>query len=321
MTIKEPLFWYKKPSFLNYLLSPLGWFYAMGGSVLALFTKQKRVSCPVICIGNLVVGGTGKTPTALKLAVELQKNGHQVHFLTRGYGGKLKGPIKVNPNFHKPEDVGDEALLLGQVAPTWKGADRVKTAQRAVEAGATILIMDDGFQNHSLHKDLSLVVVDGSRGFGNGFIIPAGPLREPLSQGLNRADGIILIGDMDWKFDKPVYQARLRPTESSLSTLSPKPYIAFCGIGNPNKFFKTLEDCHVNLVEKITFPDHHPFTDGDICNLKNLAQRRKLGLITTRKDWIRLPFHFQEMVTVIDVELEFEDEGLFHTLLSKIETL
>ena len=191
--MRTPDFWYQPPGFLSSLLWPLGWLYGKIGKIIFRLKTQKRFQVPVISVGNIVSGGAGKTPTAIALLHLLESQGFKVHFVTRGYGGQEQGPLAVDPTFHKPSDVGDEALLLAQHAPTWVAKKRACGVEKAIENGAQLIILDDGHQTTGVYKDVSFVVIDQLQGFGNGCVIPAGPLRESLSEGLKRADGVIEI--------------------------------------------------------------------------------------------------------------------------------
>ena len=335
MTLKDPRFWYESsPSLLARGLRPFSWIFQAFGQCQSLWITPKEVPCPLICVGNLTVGGAGKTPTVLKIADILRSQKKSVHFLTRGYGGRLKEPVQVSLDHHTHEDVGDEALLLAQAAPTWVSADRYEGAKRAYESGASLIIMDDGFQNPSLTKNLNLVVVDSLRGVGNGLVLPAGPLRETLYKGLDRAQGVILIGSQKQAheslkfFDNylsqlPILKAQLRPTEASLEKFKNnghRLYTAFCGIGNPEKFFTTLREISLNVLQTFSFPDHYPYTVQDIRSLVEKAQDAQSRLVTTRKDWVRLPLEYRSQVDVLDITLEFEDEASIASLIKTIET-
>lgn len=285
------------------LLAPLGALYGLATRLRFAYAKPWRAPVPVVCVGNLVMGGAGKTPVALDLARRLDG----VHILTRGYGGTEKGPLRVDPAVHTAVQVGDEALLLAEAAPTWVGGDRVASAKTAVAAGAKVLLMDDGFQNPGLTKDLSLLVVDGAYGFGNGRVFPAGPLREAPARGLARAGAVVLIGGNATGLDfggLPVLKARLVPGPEAADLMG-KPLVAFAGLGRPEKFFATLEGLGCNLAAERAFPDHHPYTEAD---LESLAATG-LTLVTTAKDRVRLPPAFRDRVAVLTVTLAWEDEA------------
>src|SRR5690242_5245426 len=237
-----PEFWAHR-GLLSTVLEPAAWVYGQAAAARQRWTTPWRAPVPVICVGNLVAGGAGKTPVALSLAQRLAKRGRRVHILSRGYGGRSPGPLAVDPARHTAADVGDEPLLLAEVAPTWVARDRVAGAKAAIAAGAELLLLDDGFQNPTFAKDLSLVVVDGGYGLGNGRVLPAGPLREPLPRGLARADAIVLMGEdsagvAPITAEKPLCRARLVPENPG--EVAGRTVVAFAGIGRPEKFFATV---------------------------------------------------------------------------------
>lgn len=321
--MKLPGFWSSR-GFPASLLVPLGCGYALGGWIRRLVVRPERISVPVICVGNLVAGGVGKTPVALALADFLRESGHVPHFLTRGYGGNETGPIKVVPLRHSAVDVGDEALLLAGVAPCWVSRDRVRGAHAAVKDGADILIMDDGFQNPSLYKDLSLVVVDGKSGFGNGYLIPAGPLRESIVGGMARADAMIIMGeDLSgaevYADDLPVLRASLVPDATMLAVLRAHRVIAFAGIGRPEKFFAMLRTHGITVEETYSFADHYPYRESDMTALIEAAERRNSVLITTEKDKVRLPEKFRSRIQSIAVSVSWENQAAVRDLLERIQ--
>lgn len=323
--MRAPAFWSPGHYWLPTLLSPLSTLYGLAGRLRRATTTPVRPPVPVICLGNITVGGAGKTPATLAVARHLKAHGRHPHILTRGYGGSAKGPLRVDPN-HDAREVGDEAVLLARIAPTWVGADRVDTARFAVAAGADVLVMDDGFQNPDLHQDLSFLVVDGGFGLGNGRILPAGPLRESPADALARTTAVIYIVDPGGDaggppppgIDRvPVFPARLEPTPEA-AVFVDHPVIAFAGIGRPAKFFNTLRAVGIRLVESYSFPDHHVFTADDMMTLIDSAVSRDAKLVTTEKDAVRLPPEAREMVEVLRVSLQFDDNQALDTLLSPI---
>jgi tetraacyldisaccharide 4'-kinase len=291
--MRAPGFWWRTPPSLTArLLSPLGWIY--GGIARRRMEKPgERASIPVICIGNPVAGGAGKTPAAIEVARLLVIAGKKPVFLTRGYGGREQGPLSVDPAQHAAADVGDEPLLLVRTAPCVVARDRVAGARLAATLG-DVIVMDDGFQNPSLRKSLSFLVVDYEAGIGNGLCIPAGPLRAPLEPQLQRADAVILVGDGDagnWLAARkrpPVLRARLVPDTKSTGDLKGKRVLAFAGIGRPQKFAGTLKGLGADVVRLAGFPDHHAFTAIEARDLIEEARRGKLLLVTTEKDKARL---------------------------------
>jgi tetraacyldisaccharide 4'-kinase len=259
-------------------------------------------------VGNLTVGGSGKTPVAIAIAHMLQERGAPPAFVSRGYGRKGASPLMVDIQSNDASAVGDEALLLARVAPTIVSRDRATGARIAEAQGASVIIMDDGHQNFSLKKDLSLVVVDGECGFGNGRIVPAGPLRESVRQGLRRADAVILMGDGDPALSGlagPVLRACL----SGTTRFDRERVVAFAGIGRPEKFFATLREAGAALVETHAFDDHHVYSAAAIANLKSCAAQANAVLITTEKDFVRLGPKEREGIEVLPVHAVFEDES------------
>lgn len=302
------------------LLQPLAWCYAAAGSARRHLTRAQHAPVPVICVGNLVAGGAGKTPVALSLARRLQQRGLNPHFLSRGYGGALAGPLRVDPSRHGAADVGDEPLLLAAAATTWISRDRVAGACAASAAGAGLLIMDDGFQNPSIAKDLALLVIDGGYGFGNRHVMPAGPLREPIAAGLARADAVILVGEDTSNAASalgktPVLRARLRPTSGE--SWRDRPVLAFAGIGRPGKFFATLEEMGARLVGRRGFPDHHPYAEAELRALARDAEAAGAQLVTTEKDAARLTPEWRDRVAVVPIEIDWQDEAALDALLTR----
>ena len=283
----------------------------------------QQVAAPVICIGNVTIGGSGKTPVALDFAKRLKLMGMNPHFLTRGYGGRLLGPAKVELDYHTSADVGDEALLLTRVAPTWIGTDRSATAIMALKAGANVLIMDDGFQNVSLVKDLSLLVFDGGVGKGNNHLLPAGPLREPLKNALGRADGLILFGEDKTSLlsslpnSMPKFVATARPTLDKME-LKGHRFLAFAGIGRPQKFFDTLEESGAILAETKVFADHHPYSASEIRSLNERAAILQATLITTEKDAVRLQPNEKIGINILTISIHWDDADAIEALLMSL---
>lgn len=305
---KPPAFWYQQPGWQSSLLSPLSKSYtAMSAKRQAQITPWKA-PVPVICIGNFVIGGAGKTPLTQGLVPLL----HGAHILSRGYGRDKKMALRVDPQSHTYKDVGDEPLLLAQFAPTWVGPDRPTLARLATQHEAKYLFLDDGFQNPSLHKDLNLVVVDSHSVFGNEHVFPAGPLREPLDIGLERADALVLVGrDNPELMDRfrgkiPVTTARVVPNYKDILALHHQNIVAFAGLARPQKFFNMLDVEGLRVDVCVPFPDHHSYTPGDLKKLLNLAKRHKATLVTTQKDLVRLPMDFREHVQVINISVSLD---------------
>lgn len=316
MFFLAPKFWQHK-NMLSRALRPIAWVYEYTSLWYAKRVKTQKVSVPVICVGNLVMGGAGKTPTVLALVDMLKQMDHTPHILSRGYGAVIKDSIRVDAQKHNYLQVGDEALLLAEKAPTWAGQDRVLSAKLAISHGASVIIMDDGLQNNSLHKDLSLLVIDTLQGFGNGFVFPAGPLRESPQRGVRKTNLTIAIGNKT--LPKGIPQAT-RAYITAVDKVDPKPVIAFAGLGYPEKFNRTLQDYGFEVKRFIPFPDHHPYTIPEMERLLKMAARRKIDLITTAKDFLRIPEYFKKKVSVLNVNLKFEEPEKIQALItSKIQ--
>jgi tetraacyldisaccharide 4'-kinase len=294
--LTAPDFWWRPNRPAAWLLVPAA--LAYGAVARARLERNgERASLPVICVGNFITGGAGKTPVAMAVAELMIEQNMQSAFLTRGYGGRLRGPLLVDPKVHTAADVGDEPLLLAAVAPTMVSANRPDGAKALADAEVEtdLIIMDDGFQNPSLHKDVSLVVVDAGRGVGNGRVFPAGPLRAPLHSQLRKADAVILVGEGEAgavlvrtaaRAGVPVIRAEYRPVRKR--GFKNKPYLAFAGIAAPQKFYDTLGRAGANVEMTMEFPDHHLFTDDDCEAVIKLADDNGLTPITTVKDQVRL---------------------------------
>ena len=296
MLLEAPSFWYRPRGGLASALAPLGTLYGRLAEAKFARATPYRSRLPVICIGNFTVGGGGKTPTAIAIASLLAGLGARPCFLTRGYGGKSKGPVLVREG-QSAAEVGDEPLLLAEAAPTMISADRAAGARTIEATDASVIVMDDGFQNPGLAKDLSLIVVDASSGLGNGLVMPAGPLRAPLGPQIDRADALMVIGSggqaapLEQSFTaqgKPVLRARIVPRQDR-RWLSVLPVIAFAGIASPEKFYATLGANGARVIAKRSFGDHHRYTSRQAAALLKEAEERKAMLVTTEKDWVRLP--------------------------------
>lgn len=305
---------------LRALLTPVSWAYAWIAANRMRATTPKHAPIPVICVGNLTVGGAGKTPVARALRAKL---GASAHTLSRGYGGRVAGPLRVTPDMGAAE-VGDEPLLHARDGAAWIARDRFAGAMAAAQAGAHAIVMDDGFQNPGLAKDLSVVVVDPAYGVGNRQVFPAGPLRERLSDGLRRADALILLHNtqpsvdraFDWlsDFQRPILTAKLEP-----AGIAPEgKLVAFAGLARPEKFFDTLASMGADVAEAVPFPDHHAFTPQDIHLLDGLAKEHGARLIATEKDAVRLPADVRARVAVLPVAARFDDERQLDALLAPV---
>jgi tetraacyldisaccharide 4'-kinase len=315
--MRTPSFWHKEPGVISTLLRPFGWLYGWGGKALSSFAKPHHFSVPIISVGNIVSGGSGKTPTAIALALLLHEKGINVHIVSRGYGGSLKGPLRVEPSLHNYQQVGDESLLLAHKSPTWVAKNRPLGVQAAIDQGAEMIILDDGHQTRSLYKDISFVVVDKTQGFGNGQVIPAGPLRESLREGFKRTDAFIGIGGIEIELGRQTFNAM-----PVFQPLKVGRVVAFCGLGFPQKFYNSLKKEGIDMIAKKSFPDHYVYQDKDLQKLLNLANEHQAELITTRKDWVKLPMDWQDRVNVLDIKIQFEDpQGIYKFIKSRIKGL
>jgi len=319
--MRAPEFW-REDGPLPRLLSPLSLVWGWAAERRQVDSEPFHASVPVVCVGNIVAGGSGKTPVVLALVKWFRDHDRQAHVLTRGYGGTEMGPRAVDLVRHDAARVGDEALLLAVEATTWVARCRPDGAVAAQETGAQVLIMDDGFQSPSLAKDLSLVVVDGGYGFGNGRVMPAGPCRERIAAGLARADAVVLVGEDTVGVtrclgDLPILRARLVPGPEA-AQLAGRKVIGFAGIGRPDKFFATLREVGAIINETVAFPDHHPYGKAEIEELIAAAQAANAVLVTTAKDAVRVPAALRDRLTVLPVMLAWDDEALLATILGKV---
>ena len=318
--MRTPAFWYQPAGALAGLLAPVGALYGLGGALRMWRTTPHHAGVPVLCVGNLVAGGAGKTPVAVSILQALRARGVAAHALTRGHGGAERGPLAVDPARHGAADVGDEALLLAGHAPTWVARDRAAGALAAVAAGARAVVMDDGFQNPALAKDLSLLVVDGATGFGNGRLVPAGPLREPVARGLARADAVVVMGEdragvAARVAPRPVLRARVEAEDGSLAG---RRVLAFAGIGRPEKFFATLRALGAEVAEAHAFADHHPYREDEVRRLLDRAAALAAEPVTTAKDAFRLPAAQRDRVRVLPVRAVWDDPAALDALLDRL---
>lgn len=324
--MREPGFWYRPRSPKSHLLSPLG---ALYGAITArrMARKGSDAGIPVICVGNYHVGGAGKTPTVLALTRLLRDLGETPVVLSRGYGGHLRGPVMVDRARHTAADVGDEPLMMVRDVPVAVAHDRLDGVALAKSQAATVILMDDGFQNPRLLKDASLIVIDSERGLGNSKVFPAGPLRAPLKAQLARTDALVLIGDGHAADDvaaellrrgKPALRARLKPDAASIVQLHGKKVFAFAGIGDPERFFRSLRASGVEVARTRPFADHHMFSPPELAALAADAQREQLMLVTTEKDLARLrgTKGVPEDIVPFAVQLEFDDPAKLKQLIS-----
>jgi len=326
--MREPAFWWQPGR--GGLLRPLAAIY---GAVAAwrMNSPGRSVGVPVICLGNLTVGGAGKTPAALAVAQLLHAAHERPFFLSRGYGGSLRGPLRVNAALHHAADVGDEPLLLTKLAPTIVARDRPAGAKLAQFTGASVIVMDDGFQNPSLAKDLAIVLVDGRRGIGNGHVVPAGPLRAPLGVQLEQAHALVVVGPPDGaaavvdrarRREIAIFHARLEPDRGVIAAIGQRKVLAFAGIGNPEKLFATLTEAGIAVAGRAAFPDHHLYTAAQAQDLVARAQAANLLLVTTEKDLARVSGNAQlaDLVarsSALPVRLVIEEADQFRRMVLK----
>lgn len=324
--MRAPSFW-RRDGICARMLAPLGRLYALAGEIRFAWVHACPPPVPVLCVGNLVAGGAGKTPVALALGRRLMDRGVAVHFLIRGYGGTEAGPLRVDAARHRAADVGDEALLLAELAPTWVARNRRDGCYAAAADGAGVVVMDDGFQNPALLKTVSVVVVDGRRGFGNGRPMPAGPLRELVAVGIERADAMIMIGDDEEGAGERVaglvgkhfrmLRADVRPGPEA-ADLAGRRMVAFAGIADPDKFFETLRAIGCHLMATRSFPDHHPYGAREVIALRELAVGLDAGLITTEKDIQRMTPEVRAGIEVLTIDLEWRDEDAVDAMLGPL---
>ncbi|WP_019222268.1 tetraacyldisaccharide 4'-kinase [Bartonella rattaustraliani] len=330
MRISTPHFWWKNKSFLRTLLTPIACGYGYFSQRFML-RKPPVIDLPVLCIGNFTCGGAGKTPVVIAFAQAAKELGFMPGIVSRGYGGAIKGVHLVNKKHDNAHNVGDEALLLAQHAFVAISIDRHAAAQRLQQEGCNLILMDDGFQSRRLYMDYALLVVDAMRGFGNGAVFPAGPLRVPLKTQLSFTDSILLIGSPS-AHDKirslatppapPLYHARLQPLASH--EVAGKSFLAFAGIGNPDKFFKSIKELSGHVAQAYSYPDHYFFSDTDLKDLAQKAKMQNLWLATTAKDYARIQANCEQKnlknLIVFDVKVDFAQKDFCHILLEEVMT-
>lgn len=315
--MKTPKHWQSKNILALILFLP-SCLYAFATWLRIKTTTPKKVKVPVICIGNLTAGGSGKTPVSVSIAKILKQAGKKPYFISRGYGGNLSD-VEVDTNLHSPIEVGDEPLLLAKEAPVIVNHKRYEGAKRAINDGAEVIIMDDGFQNPALHKDKSFLVIDGNVGLGNMFPIPAGPMREFYSQGKKRADAVIILGkdktSVADKFnDLPIFYGEVVPQTPKTEN---KNVVAFAGIGRPQKFYDSLQNCGFNIVKAFDFPDHYLYKSDDIKKIVELADDLGAEIFTTSKDFVKVPALYKNKINVLEISIKWQDEKKLSEFINK----
>ena len=321
--LKAPKFWYnKKNTFLSQVLYPLSLIFRLGTKIRIITSKTKKATLPIICIGNIVVGGAGKTPVSLKIGKILIKAGYKPHFISKGYAGIIKSSTLVE-NWHSPQSVGDESILLAEIAPTWIGQDRNESATLAASSGSDCLIMDDGFQNPTIHKDYSITVINASQEFGNRKVMPSGPLRESIKRGFSRTNLFIIIGETTEFLQKnipdhiPTIKAKFAINKNNKIFKGQK-ITAFAGIAYPEKFFNSLTEQGAIIVKEVTYPDHHIYDENDLLSLAEIANKTKSILVSTQKDFVRIPKSYRSLVNTLEGEIIFDNEDLIKEILSNV---
>ena len=322
----QPDFWFRERSLASTLLLPLSALWWLGHKLSVRHSVRRTVGVPVVSVGNLSIGGTGKTPLTIALAQELKHNGHIPHIVARGYGGSLIGPVRVDSKEHRVKDVGDEPLLLSAFAPTWVAKNRFLGAAEAQKNGATAVIMDDGHQNRHLEPDCAIIVADSTEGFGNQRMVPAGPLREPIRSGLARAKCVVSVGteekcssfeeSFETRHGLPLIRGILRPLSSGLD-LNGANVIGFAGIGNPEKFRKTLVQLGTRLVKFFPLSDHQVPSEMLLSRIEQAAKEHNAMLVTTEKDAVRLDSKWKAKVLTVPVRLKIDTWGRLHQCLEE----
>ena len=326
MPIKTPHFW-TELSWQSVILFPVSYIWRFGHYAQQKILNTKETEIPVICVGNLTVGGSGKTPVVITLCRFLSGIGKSTSILTRGFGGKEKGPIFVSTNLHQSLDVGDEPLMMAHSLDVCVSRNRPLGANHILDKKKyDCIVMDDGLQNPTLKKDLNIAVFDGKFGIGNGFLLPAGPMRQKLEVGIQNIDLVIFNGKDETGLGQkipphiPIFTGELQPDEEIVEKMKNRRVYGFAGIGNPSRFFKTLNDIGADLVGEAHFADHHPYTDADLTQLYEEAMQSGAELVTTQKDWMRLPSDWRDRVLTVPVRIHFTADDTIK-IVSFLETI
>ena len=326
MPIKTPHFW-TELSWQSVILFPVSYIWRFGHYAQQKILNTKETEIPVICVGNLTVGGSGKTPVVITLCRFLSGIGKSTSILTRGFGGKEKGPIFVSTNLHQSLDVGDEPLMMANSLDVCVSRNRPLGANHILDKKKyDCIVMDDGLQNPTLKKDLNIAVFDGKFGIGNGFLLPAGPMRQKLEVGIQNIDLVIFNGKDETGLGQkipphiPIFTGELQPDEEIVEKMKNRRVYGFAGIGNPSRFFKTLNNIGTDLVGEAHFADHHPYTDADLNQLYEEAMQSGAELVTTQKDWMRLPTDWRDRVLTVPVRIHFSADDTIK-IVSFLETI
>lgn len=316
--MKQPYFW-KSRSFINYLLLPFSLIFIIAVHIRKQFTASYKPLIPVICIGNATAGGAGKTPTAIAIAEFLKEKEYKIAFLSKGYGGTLYGPVIVDEKKHNATECGDEPLLLSKIAPVIIAKDRKSGIKLAETFDIDFIIMDDGLQNPYIKKDINILVIDGESAFGNGMLIPAGPMRETLNSALKKANAAILIGNDKMAISHKLTQVPLIKADIiAKANVQEGGYLAFAGLAFPDKFFSTLKKCGYLVIKQIGFPDHYQYSISDIHKIKKLAESMSCRVITTEKDFVRLNDVQQKNIETLPITLNIHDKEILAEILKPI---
>jgi len=321
--LKAPKFWYKKKdTFLSNSLYPFSLLFRFGTKIRIFISTKQKSPLPVICVGNIVVGGAGKTPVSLKIGKLLIKSGYKPHFISKGYAGLINKSTLVK-SWHSATSVGDESILLSKVAPTWIGSDRNNSSKLAKKEGADCLIMDDGFQNPTIQKDFSIIVINAAQEFGNKRVMPSGPLRESINRGLSRTNLVIVVGEISKELKHiipkniPIIEAKFEIKKEN-KNFKGQNITAFAGIAYPEKFFQSLKEQGGKIVKQITYPDHYIYTENDLLALAETANKTKSILVSTQKDNVRIPKSYRSLVNTLEGEIIFKNEDLFKKTISNV---
>jgi len=321
--LKAPKFWYQKQdTYLSNSLYPLSLLFRFGTKIRNLISNKEISPLPIICIGNIVIGGAGKTPVSLKIGKLLIEAGYSPHFISKGYAGLIKKSTLVK-SWHSATSVGDESILLSEIAPTWIGNDRIISTNLAKKEGSDCLIMDDGFQNPRIQKDFSIIVINSTQEFGNKRVIPSGPLRESIKRGMSRTNLVVVIGEISNELQKnipnniPIFEAKFEIDKKN-KIFKSQNIIAFAGIAYPEKFFNSLEEQGANIIKKISYPDHYIYNENDLLSLAETANKTKSILVSTQKDHVRIPKLYRSLVNTLNGEIIFKNEDLLIEILTNV---